>query len=223
MGRKEFIATADHSSRGSVAISGAAQVRAAAEPAFASGSIGPGSGGRAAVRPKSSEQSPLDFERIYEDHFDFVWRSLRLLGVAPAFVEDVAQDTFDVVLRQLDRFEGRSSVRTWLFAIAQRVAANHRRTARRKLEPLRAFTDVVSGDPTPHAHAEASEAAGVVQRFVADLTPELRTLFVLAVLEEVPAREVAQTLRISVNAVYCRIHALRNDLRRAFELHEGQS
>lgn len=223
MGRKEFIATADHSSRGSVALVGTAPIRTAADPALANGPVASRPGGHAALRPKSTEQSPLDFERIYEDHFAFVWRSLRLLGVAPAAVEDVAQDTFDVVLRQLDRFEGRSSVRTWLFAIAQRVAANHRRTARRKLEPLRAFTDVVSGDPTPHAHAEASEAAGVVERFVADLAPELRTLFVLAVLEEVPAREVAQTLRISVNAVYCRVHALRDDLRRAFELHEGRS
>jgi RNA polymerase sigma-70 factor, ECF subfamily len=184
------------------------------------------------VRPNSgasstdegfTDESPLDFDRIYEDHFGFVWRSLRLLGVAPASVEDVAQDTFDVVLRQLDRFEGRSSVRTWLFAIAQRVAANHRRTARRKLAPLRPFTDVSSGAPTPHAHAEASEAAGVVERFVAELAPEQRTLFVLAVLEEVPAREVAQTLRISVNAVYSRVHALRDGLRRAFERHEGRS
>src|SRR5262245_32765877 len=57
----------------------------------------------------------LEFERVYETHFDFVWRSLRLLGVDDAALEDAAQDTFSVVSRQLDAFEGRSALRTWLF------------------------------------------------------------------------------------------------------------
>src|SRR5262245_54926046 len=79
------------------------------------------------------EAQVLDFAAVYEAHLDFAWRSLRLLGVPRDAIEDVVQDTFDVVSRQLARFEGRSSLRTWLFGIAQRTASNYRRMARRKL------------------------------------------------------------------------------------------
>jgi RNA polymerase sigma-70 factor (ECF subfamily) len=163
----------------------------------------------------------LDFEQVYETHFDFVWRSLRLLGVGPELVEDATQDTFSVVSRQLAQFEGRSSLRTWLFAILQRVAANHRRTLRRKLRQLVPLVEAVaSKEPTPHAHAEAAEVTLVIQAYCSQLDPERRAVFVLALLEELPAPEVAQALGIPVNTVYSRVRSLREGLSRALGQHE---
>jgi RNA polymerase sigma-70 factor (ECF subfamily) len=163
-----------------------------------------------------------DFAEIYEGQFDFVWRSLRLLGVPPEGVEDAAQDVFSVASRQLARFEGRASIRTWLFAILQRVAANHRRTRRRKLSRLEPLGDgVVSMAPTPQARAEAAQALDVVQRFCAALDLDRRALFVLALVEEVPAAEVSEVLGIPVNTVYSRVRTLREGLRRALEEHEA--
>jgi len=183
-----------------------------------------GSPGRAqAPRVAATEASPLDFDQVYETHFDFVWRSLRLLGVRLELVEDATQDTFSVVSRQLAQFEGRSSVRTWLFAILQRVAANHRRTQRRKLRQLEPLVEaVVSKDPTPHAHAEAAEVIEVIQSYCNLLDPERRAVFVLALLEELPATEVAQALGIPVNTVYSRVRSLREGLSRALAEHEAK-
>jgi RNA polymerase sigma-70 factor (ECF subfamily) len=161
----------------------------------------------------------LDFQRVYEEHFDFVWRSLRLLGVADEVVEDAIQDTFSVVHRQLARFEGRSSLRTWIFAILHRVAANHRRARKRKQSPLEPFVEMAGGD-APDAHAEAVEAARLIERFCARLAPPRRALFVLAVLEEQPAAEVAATLGLPVSKVYSRVHALREGLRQALAARE---
>ena len=157
----------------------------------------------------------LEFDDVYERHFDFVWRSLRLLGVDDAALEDAAQDTFSVVSRQLPVFEGRSAVRTWLFAILQRVAANYRRRWRRKLTPLVQLADTIGDEPTPLAHAEAAEAARVVERFCASLDPDRRALFVLSVLEELPAAEVSAALGLPVAKVYSRVHALREGVKRA--------
>lgn len=156
----------------------------------------------------------LDFRQVYAEHFDYVWRSLRLLGVSDDGVEDAIQDTFSVVLRQLDRFEGRSSLKTWLFAILHRVAANHRRLVKRKQEKLERFEDMMAEGPAPDAQAEAVEVARLVERYCASLEPERRALFVLAVLEEAPAPEVAATLGISVTQVYSRVFTLREGLRR---------
>jgi RNA polymerase sigma-70 factor, ECF subfamily len=167
--------------------------------------------------------SPPDFEQVYSAHFEFVWRSLRLLGVPPEAVEDAAQDTFSVVSRQLPDFEGRSSVRTWLFAIIQRVAANHRRTQRRKLRQLEPLDEgLVAKDPTPEAHAQAQQVVEAIQTFSDSLKDEWRSLFVLALLEQIPAPEVAEALGLPVNTVYSRVRNLRDGLRRALVRREVQ-
>lgn len=164
----------------------------------------------------------LDFRKVYADHFDYVWRSLRLLGVADEGIEDAIQDTFSVVLRQLDRFEGRSSLKTWIFAILHRVAANHRRTRARKQDKLEPFEELKAEGPAPDAQAEAAEVARLIERFCASLEPERRSLFVLAVLEETPAAEVAATLGLSVTKVHSRVHTLREGLRRLIAAQEAE-
>lgn len=174
--------------------------------------------GAAELRPAAQQALPLVFRDVYEAELDFVWRSLLLLGVERNAVEDATQEVFSVVSRQLDRFEGRSSLRTWLFAILQRVAANQRRTRRRKQRPLEPLDEsTVCRLPTPLARAEAAESIDLVQRYCDSLEEDRRALFVLALLEEVPAPEVSQALRIPVNTVYSRMRHLREGLRRFLE------
>jgi len=65
-----------------------------------------------------STTSELDFETVYQHHFDFVWRSLRRLGVQEGTIDDAAQDVFVIAHQRLSTFRGDSSVKTWLFGIA---------------------------------------------------------------------------------------------------------
>jgi RNA polymerase sigma-70 factor (ECF subfamily) len=155
------------------------------------------------------------FESLYEQHFAFVWRSLRLLGVSRDALEDTAQETFAVVARRAEAFDGRSSVRTWIFAIARKTAANQRRTQRRKLSQLRPLDEPIpSPAPSPEAHAQAAEAAARVEAFCDTLDEDRRAIFVLALLEGVPAPELAPALGLPLNTVYSRIRALRQALER---------
>jgi RNA polymerase sigma-70 factor (ECF subfamily) len=159
-----------------------------------------------------------EFEAVYAQTFQMVWRSLRMLGVQGAQLDDAVQDVYGTVARQLPGFAGKSSLRTWVFGIVENVANNHRRTRQRKLDRLEALPDVVvSAEPTPQAHAEYREAANVVLAFCASLDETRRTLFMLGVLEGVPAGEIASTLGISVNSVYTRIYGLRQELRQRLE------
>ena len=80
---------------------------------------------------------PLDFDAVVAEHGPYIWRVLRRLGVRPSDVEDVWQETFIVVHRKLDAFEGRSQLRTWLSAIAVRVASDYRNRAHRRREQQR--------------------------------------------------------------------------------------
>lgn len=156
---------------------------------------------------------PAGFDALYSQHFDFVCRSLRLLGVAPDGLEDGAQDVFGVVSRRLVEFVPSASVRTWLFAIVQRVAANHRRAWRRRQSPLEPLCEPLPArDPGPDAHAEASQAAALIERFAEGLDDGHRAVLILALIECEPAREVAAALGIPLFTVYSRIRSVRSKL-----------
>lgn len=173
--------------------------------------------------PSLDIADPEDFARVYEEHFEFVWRTLRALGISRDALDDVSQDVFSTIARQLGRFEGRSSLRTWVFGIAQNIASNHRRMRARKLDRLEPLGgELASHEPSPQAHSEGREAADAILEFCAGLEEGRRAVFVLGLLEGVPAPEIAALLTLSVNTVYSRIRLLRAELERHLIEREGE-
>src|SRR5262245_16770067 len=75
-------------------------------------------------------------QQVFVDHAKYVWRTLRYCGVAPVDLEDVCQEVFLIVHRKLPEFEGRSSLRTWIYGICLRVARQESRRAHRRRERL---------------------------------------------------------------------------------------
>jgi RNA polymerase sigma factor (sigma-70 family) len=180
------------------------------------------------IAPERSELAPPDssasrFHALYTEHFDFVWRSLRLLGVPFESLDDAAQDVFGVMFRRLAEFEGNAAVRTWLFGIVRRIAANHRRRQQRKQWPLQPLVGAEESPlPAPDAQLELREAADSIARFCETLDEEQQSLFVLALLEGVPAPELVEPLGVPLNTVYSRIRTLRQALKRFLEQAEGK-
>src|SRR5262245_16282732 len=86
----------------------------------------------APARARPAIDEPVAFDAVYDACFDFVWRNARRLGVPDAQLDDAVQEVFLVVHRRLADFEGRSSIKTWVFGILLKVAADHRRALRRK-------------------------------------------------------------------------------------------
>jgi RNA polymerase sigma-70 factor (ECF subfamily) len=145
-----------------------------------------------------------------------VWRSLRALGVRTPALDDAVQDVFVVVHRRLGEFEGRASVRTWLFAIVERVAANHRRGVQRKQAPLAPLdASLPSSAPDPADHAGDAQAARFVHAFLDTLDEGKRAVFVLSLVEQMSAAEIAEALGIPMNTVYSRLRSVRRAFREA--------
>jgi RNA polymerase sigma-70 factor (ECF subfamily) len=162
--------------------------------------------------------SAARFDALYTDYHAFVWRCLRNMGVADEAMEDAAQEVFLVVHRQMDRFEGRSSVKTWLFGIANNVMRNHRRSTRR----TDARVGGLAAEPRPVAagpleHAQEQQAARFVQEFLATIDDKKRDVFLLAVLEQMSVPDVAEALSIPLNTAYTRLRAARADFQRALD------
>jgi RNA polymerase sigma-70 factor (ECF subfamily) len=164
----------------------------------------------------------LTLVEVYETHFDFVWRSARRLGVASLHVDDVVQEVFLVVHRRLAEFEGRSSLKTWLFAITRRVVRDHRRSARRKpAEPLGAIEPADLG-PGADVRLSRGEEARLLHALLDELDDEKRETFVLAELEQMSGPEIAEALDVNLNTVYARLRAARALFEQAVVRHQAR-
>jgi RNA polymerase sigma-70 factor (ECF subfamily) len=149
---------------------------------------------------------------IYTEHHAFVWRAVVRLGVPSDRVDDAVHDVFMVVARRLDEFEGRASMRTWLFAIAMRVAQSVRRDAAREVR-RRERLGAVGGERT-HAPHDAADAKHTLQELLEHLDDDKRAVFVMAELEGMTAPEIAAVIGGKVSTVYSRLRLAREALER---------
>jgi RNA polymerase sigma-70 factor (ECF subfamily) len=170
------------------------------------------------------------FEEVYAEHFPFVWRSVRRLGVDSSAVDDTVQEIFLVVHRRLSEFEARASMKTWLFGIVLRVVRQHRRTLRRKPAQL---GGTAAMDPDvelvrdaaargPHEQMAEREAVRTLHAILDQLDDERREIFVLAELEQMTVPEIADAVEANVNTVYSRLRAARRDFDQAVLRHRAR-
>src|SRR5262249_27088707 len=152
---------------------------------------------------------------LYSEHADFVWRSLRRLGVPLELAEDALQDVFLIAQEGLATFEGRSTHKTWLFGIARHVRLRfHERAVRQRAEELSdELPDARAGNPD--TEAAESEAVRRLYEILDQLDDDKRTVFVLAELEEMSAVAIGELLGISSNTVSSRLRLARREFNAA--------
>jgi len=164
----------------------------------------------------------MNLEQIYERHADFVWRTLRRLGVAEADARDAAHDVFLVVHAQLAKFEGRSSLSTWLFTICRSVARDFRRRERRgaRLLPETELDDELDLRADVGRAVEHNQQLAELERILGTLSTDQRNVFILFEIEKLTGEELAEALQIPLGTVYSRLQlarkAFKEELERAF-------
>ena len=157
------------------------------------------------------------FSTIYDEHFDFVWRSARRLGVPEASLDDVAQDVFVTVYRRLPEFEGRSQLKTWIFGILRHTISDLRRGQRRKPTAALDHEPADGRGLSPQDAAVRAEGVQLLHQALASLPDEQREVFVLAELEQLSSPEIASALEVNLNTVYSRLRAARQEFEAALK------
>lgn len=146
--------------------------------------------------------------QIFSEHADFVWRSLRRLGVRPADVDDALQEVFLVVHRRVSEYEDRGHMRAWLFSISRQVASHYHRGAKRSEERHRGLP--VSAVPRdPEEVLARREAEQFVSDFLECLDEPRRLVFYLSDVEGLTVPEIASALDVNLNTVYGRLRQAR--------------
>lgn len=163
------------------------------------------------------EGAKLSFDALYREHFDFVWRNLRRLGVGENSLRDAAQDVFLVAYRRLNEFEGRGTERAWLFSILRRVASDHRRLRRRKSLEHHPDVDAVPDSRAlgPEQCAAKGESLRLLLGLLEELDDDKREILVLVDLEEMTVPEAATAVGANLNTAYSRLRFARQHMRDA--------
>lgn len=159
----------------------------------------------------------MNFRGIYDEHFPFVWRSLRRLGVRESDVPDAVQDVFLVVHRRLPEFEGRSKMSTWIFGICFRIASD-RRKAGRMVKLIGSDEHLLDApDERVDIAAETERRQGLekLETLLDEIPLDQRAVFTLFELECMTGEDIAETLDIPLGTVYSRLRLARETFRSA--------
>jgi len=150
-----------------------------------------------------------------------VWRLCAALGDRQS-ADDLTQETYLRAFGALHRFEGRSSLRTWLLSIARRVCADAVRSRRRRrLTLVRDDADLEVLD-----RADVADRVGegaVVSDLLARLDADRREAFVLTQLLGLPYAEAAEVAGCPVGTIRSRVARARADLVDALADEEGDA
>ncbi len=158
-----------------------------------------------------------------ETHSPAIYRlALRVMG-DELEAEEVVQETFLSAFKGIDRFDGRSELRTWLYRIAHNAALMRLRRARPETVSVEGTEEEDGSAPTPQALFDwcclpepefaKAEVHEQLERAVAELPETLRSVFVLRSLEELSTEATAQALGVSEEVVKTRLHRARMQLR----------
>lgn len=174
------------------------------------------------ARAKRGDQSA--FSELVRTHQRRVYATaLHIMG-NHAEADDVAQDAFIRAFRGLESFDGRADFFTWLYRITVNTALNHIRTRKRVDGLAREGARKVAEDGgrpeslgqqnrTPGEWAELGQEVSLVLSALAELSETLRVTLVLATVEGLPYRKIAEILEIPEGTVAWRINEARKQLR----------
>jgi RNA polymerase sigma-70 factor (ECF subfamily) len=136
-----------------------------------------------------------------------VWRLCTALGDRDS-ADDLTQETYLRAFASLHRFEGRSTLRTWLLAVARRVCADAIRTRRRRPTLVRVDpADVEVGDGVDRVGESAA-----VGDLLARLDADRREAFVLTQVVGLSYGEAAEVAGVPVGTIRSRVARARGDL-----------
>jgi RNA polymerase sigma-70 factor, ECF subfamily len=159
----------------------------------------------------SDAERPAQMAR---QHYAFIWRSLRRLGVAEQAVDDATQQVFVLATEKVARIAP-GSERGFLFQTAIRIAMSVRRNYAQRREAMEEdqFDEMADPAPLPDVSAELQQQRRFLDQLLDALPMDLRTVFVLFEIERLETAEIASILGIPTGTVASRLRRARETFR----------
>ncbi len=175
-------------------------------------STAPGAGDDVYLLGRIAARDLRAFETLYRGYYPRLTRFLLNILRQAHLAEEVLNDTMMVVWKQPERFNGRSKVSTWIFAIAYRKAL---KALRRRDEPVEDKHAELreSGEAGPEQQLGARQVQQVLQGAIGQLSVDHRTVVDLTYFHEFGYREIAELMDCPVDTVKTRMFHARRQLK----------
>lgn len=154
------------------------------------------------------------FERLYYEHVGRVFAVCFRIVADRARAEELTQDTFVLAWEKLASFKGESLFSSWLHRVAVNVVLMDIRSARRRT------SKIFASDELEELEAGSPSHVGVrmdLERAIASLPPQARTIFVLHDIEGYKHEEIAAQMQLAVGTTKAQLHRARTLLKEALE------
>ncbi len=154
-------------------------------------------------RARGGEREAFGF--LYRRHQAHVYRFARAMTGSAALAEDIVQDAFLALIRDLERYDaGRAPLRTYLFGIARNLA-RYKAKGMWRLIPLD-HAEEAAGRDDPAATLSSLEEAQHLRRCLSGLPARYREVIILCDLHELDYAETAVVLKVPIGTVRSRLH-----------------
>jgi len=161
----------------------------------------------------AAANNPRDFEGLYREYVEQVARWAARLGGADIDVDDVVQEVFVAVHKQLPGFRGESQISTWLYRITANQVGERRRRDRWRRWLGGSANEVAGQLPspalTPVEVLERRECSALVYRVLDTMNERYRTLVILFDLERLTGQQIAALTGMSLDSVWVGLHRAR--------------
>lgn len=165
------------------------------------------------------------FENEALQHIDSLYSAALRLTRSESDAEDLVQDTYVKAYRFYDHFEAGTNLKAWLLRIQTNTFINRYRRRVREREVLEGSHSAPVGDGVmsrsamralsqPIAAAERPLLAQEIQRALDQLPEEHRLMILLADVEELSYREIADVVGCPIGTVMSRLHRARKSIQR---------
>jgi len=152
----------------------------------------------------------IDFNQVYTDHKEFVWRLVSRYANSRQDREDLFQEVFLKVHRALPGFRGQASIQTWLYRITVNTSLSFlkKRNSYKKLKEVLSSFRLVEVE---HVKEGADES---IWQPLNKLNPQQRMILIMSDVEEKKLEEIAQILIIPVGTVKTNLHRARETVKK---------
>lgn len=164
--------------------------------------------------PHKSGMHNLDIGHILDQYGDLVMTICKRILIDQRLAEEATQDTFIKAYKNLDRFRGDCSLKTWIYRIAYHTAIDY---SRKKKQQLVSFEEISFDGPNdstenPHRNMEDREQQIWIQKSIGRLPTEQAALITLYYLEEKNVKEVSEITGLSESNVKIKLFRARKSL-----------
>lgn len=158
---------------------------------------------------------PASFDEIYQSYFDPVYRYVLSLSRDPHVAEEISQETFFKALRSLDHFQGKSSLKSWLCAIAKNLWLSEQR--KKKIQPIDDALPLPDPSIGPEEAIVQQDESMRIHRLLHHLDEPYREVFTLRTLGQLKFRDIGELFGKSENWACVIYHRARARLKEEME------